>query len=227
MCSHHQCHLPNRERRKSWHCSVETKVVHLEVISNRKERSVKKLFALIITCVVILQYSQAQDSLRTKPSYLHSGKIGLGLDGITGSPNLLLKYFFNNQLAMQVIVGMELDVPGGSPPLGYTKVTGLTVRGGVGILLHLTQDQVSPYVGIEGIFQYAKSGGFYLEVEDPKNSILASGVFGAEFFLNERFSVGIKQNLGIDVRLKRDTPSENTDIKFSTSTLITGRFYFN
>jgi hypothetical protein len=187
----------------------------------------RRRLLLIVTAFLFLHSAYAQDSLRTKPAHLHSGKIGLGLDGITGSPNLLLKYFFNNRLAMQVIAGMELDVPGGSPPLGYTKVTGLTVRGGVGILLHLTQDQVSPYVGIEGIFQYAKSGGFYLVVEDPKNSILASGVLGAEFFLNERFSVGIKQNLGIDVQLKRDTPSEDTDIKFSTSTLVTGRFYFN
>lgn len=182
---------------------------------------------LIVTAFVFLHSAYAQDSSRTKPAYLHSGKVGLGLDGITGSPDLLLKYFFNNQLAVQLIAGLDLDVPGGSPPLGFTKVTGMTVRGGLGILFHLTQDQVSPYVGVEGVFQYAKAGGFYPVVQDPKNSILASGVLGAEFFLNERFSVGIKQNLGIAVQLKRDTPSESTDIKFSTSTLATGRFYFN
>ena len=187
----------------------------------------KKLFALMVACVVVLQYSQAQDSLRTKPAYLHSGKIGLGLDGITGSPNLLLKYFFNNQLAMQVIVGLDLDVPGGSTPQNYTKVIGMVVRGGLSILYHLTQDQVSPYVGVEGIYQYEKTGGFFLIPLDPKASFIGSGVLGAEFFINEHFTLGIKHNLGISVQLKRDLPKEETSIKFNTSTLVTGRFYFN
>jgi hypothetical protein len=187
----------------------------------------RRLLIVAALLTLVIRQVHPQDSVRTKPVYLHSGKIGLGLDGITDSPNLLLKYFFNNQLAMQALVGLELDVPGGSAPTGSTKVTGVTLRGGMGILFHLTQDQVSPYVGVEGIFQYEKSGGFYVTVPDPKNSIIGSGIFGAEFFLNERFTIGIKQALGVTVLLKRDQPKEDTDINFSTSTLVTGRFYFN
>ena len=100
-------------------------------------------------------------------------------------------------------------------------------RGGLSLLYHLTQDQVSPYVGIEGIFQYDKAGGFFAIVPDAKNSVLASGVLGGEYFINERFTIGIKQSLGVSVQLKRDVPKEETDIMFNTLTLVTGRFYFN
>ena len=187
----------------------------------------KKLLLLLVTCVAVLQCSHGQDSLRLRPVYLHSGKIGLGLEGITGSPNLLMKCFLNNQLAIQVLFGIELDLPGGSTPSGLTKVNGLTARGGLSLLVHLTQDQVSPYVGVEGAFQSAKAGGFFTVVPDPKNSFIGSGVLGAEYFINERFTIGIKQALGAEVSLKRDTPHEETEIKFNTSTVFTGRFYFN
>ncbi|MBM2841828.1 MAG: hypothetical protein HW412_2356 [Bacteroidetes bacterium] len=187
----------------------------------------KNMFLLIVLCVGVFHLTHAQDSLRSKPAYLHSGKIGLGLDGITGSPNLLMKYFLNNQLAIQVIVGLDLDVPGGSTPPNYTKVTGMTLRGGLSFLIHLTQSQVSPYVGIEGIFQNEKQGGFFLIPLDPKNSVIASGVLGGEFFINEQFTLGIKHNLGVSVQLKRDLPKEETEIRFNTSTVVTGRFYFN
>jgi outer membrane protein W len=187
----------------------------------------RKHLLLLTAVFVFLHSAYAQDSLRVKPAHLHSGKIGLGLDGITGSPNLLLKYFFNNQFAMQAIVGLDLDVPGGSTPQNYTKVTGMTIRGGLSVLYHLTQDQVSPYVGVEGIYQYEKTGGFFQIPLDPKTSFIGSGVLGAEFFINERFTLGIKHNLGMSVQLKRDLPKEETTIKFNTSTLVTGRFYFN
>ncbi len=187
----------------------------------------KKSLILMVMYTLLLQYSPAQDSSRTKPAYLHAGKIGLGIDGITGSPNLLMKYFFNNQFAIQVIAGCDLDMPGGTAPTGTTKVNGITFRGGLSLIVHLTQDRVSPYVGFEGILQSAKSAGFFTVIPDPKNSIIASGVLGAEFFLDERFTLGIKHNLGIEVQLKRDTPKEESDIHFNTSTLVTGRFYFN
>ena len=187
----------------------------------------KKLLLFLAMFVTVAHFSHAQDSLRSKPAYLHSGKIGLGIDGITGSPNLLMKYFLNNQLAIQAIAGLDLDVPGGSTPPGSTTITGMTVRGGLSFLFHLTQDQVSPYAGIEGIFQYEKQGGFFLIPLDPKNSVIGSGVLGAEFFINEQFTLGIKHNLGVSVQLKRDLPKEDTVIKFNTSTVVTGRFYFN
>ncbi len=187
----------------------------------------KKQLLVLAIISVLTHHAYSQDSSRTRPAYLHAGKIGLGIDGITGSPNLLMKYFFNNQFAIQVIAGCDLDMPGGTAPTGTTKVNGLTFRGGLSLIVHLTHDRVSPYVGFEGIFQSTKSAGFFTVIPDPKNSIIASGVLGAEFFLDERFTLGIKHNLGIEVQLKRDTPKEESDIHFNTSTLVTGRFYFN
>jgi outer membrane protein W len=210
---------------QTWKIAVDRRLKNVQPDSSGGQ--MRKHLLLFATVFVFLQATYAQDSLRAKPAYLHSGKIGLGVDGITGSPNLLLKYFFNNQLAMQVIVGLDLDVPGGTTPQNYTKVTGMAIRGGLSIIYHLTQDQVSPYVGVEGIYQHEKTAGFFLIPLDPKNSFIGSGVLGAEFFINERFTLGIKHNLGMSVQLKRDLPKEETTIKFNTATLVTGRFYFN
>jgi len=186
-----------------------------------------KLCSILVFVLLAGGSSPAQLTVSLGQANLHAGKTGLGIDGITGSPNLLLKYFFTPQLAGQVIAGFELDSRGGSAPLGQTKVTGTTIRGGISILYHLSQMQVSPYVGGEGIFQTKKSAGFFVTEPDPENSITVSGVLGAEYFMNEKFSLGIKHSLGVDVQLSRDVPAEQTDAKFSTSTVVTGRFYFN
>jgi hypothetical protein len=177
--------------------------------------------------LVLILFSSLSLAQPAVPATLHPGKIGLGLDGITGSPNLLLKYFFNNQFAGQVIVGFDLEVPGATAPAGQTKVNGLTLRGGVSLIYHLMKEQVSPFVGVEGVFQTAKQGGIYTTAPDPKNSIMGGFVFGAEYFLHEKFSLGFKQTLGVDVQLKRDIPKEDTNLSFALSTLFIGRFYFN
>jgi len=181
------------------------------------------LFILVVVMEPRSLY--AADSLGT--ARLHKGKIGLGIDGISGSSNILAKYFFNNQLAMQLIAGFDVDLPGGSPPPQQTKVNGITLRGGLSLLVHLSQDQVSPYVGIEGVYQYAKAGGFFSTVPDPKNSFTVSGIFGGEYYISERFTVGLKESIGAEVLLKRTVPEEDTDIALSTSTAVTARFYFN
>ena len=187
----------------------------------------KRLFCVLLMVILVLPFANGQEVMQEKSTYLHAGKIGLGLDGITGSTNLLMKYFVNNQFALQFIVGMDLDQPGGDAPTGSTKETGITVRGGLSLLYHLTQNQVSPYVGVEGIFQSDKPGGFFTVVPDPINTVFVSGVLGGEYFINERFTVGIKQNLGVTIQLKRDIPQMDSNLKFNTSTLMTGRFYFN
>ncbi len=176
--------------------------------------------------IAICLESPGQVSLSVGPN-LHAGKIGLGIDGITGSPNLLMKYFFNNQFAGQLIVGADIDSPGGDAPAGQQKVTGLTLRGGLSLLYHLTQDQVSPYVGVEGVFRNARQAGFFAIEPDPQNTVIVAAVLGGEYFPNEQFSFGIKHALGVAIEMSRDIPKEETDIRFSTSTLVTGRFYFN
>jgi hypothetical protein len=126
-----------------------------------------------------------------------------------------------------LIAGFELDSRGGTAPLGQTKVTGTTIRGGISILYHLMQTQVSPYVGAEGVFQTRKNAGFFATEPDSKKSFVAGGVLGAEYFMNEKFTLGIKHVLGLEVQLSRDVPPEETDVKLATSTVVTGRFYFN
>jgi len=187
----------------------------------------KKMVYVLLAVLLVFPFARGQETVVEKTIFLHAGKIGLGLDGITGSTNLLMKYFLNNQLALQLIAGLDLDQPGGDAPSGTSKETGMTLRGGLSLLYHLTQSQVSPYVGVEGIFQYDKPGGFLTVVPDPINTVMASGVLGGEYFINERFTVGIKHNLGVTIQLKRDVPKENSNLKFDTSTLMTGRFYFN
>jgi hypothetical protein len=181
------------------------------------------VLALLLSCPV----TQAQLSVSINVPDLHSGKIGLGIDGITGSPDILLKYFFNNQLAGQLILGASYDIPGGSAPTGLTKVNGLTLRGGISILYHLNQEPLTPYVGGEAIFQRATSSGFFAVEPDPKNTLFVRIVFGGEYFLSPHFSLGIRQSVGGEVRLSRTFPSEEQEILLSTGTVFTGRYYFN
>ena len=186
-----------------------------------------KRLLLVLAFLLVVSMSQAQVTVSIGSANLHAGKIGLGLDGINGSPNILLKYFFSSQLAGQLVVGFDLDSPGGTAPVGQKKITGTTFRGGISILYHLSHDQLSPYLGGEAIFQTRKDGGFFTTELDAKNSITGGLIMGAEYFLNDRFTLGIKQILGAAVQLKRTVPKEETDIQLNTSTLFTGRFYFN
>lgn len=182
---------------------------------------------LILFCSMLpASAGLAQVTLNIGPN-LHGGKVGVGLDGISGSPNLLLKYFFTSRFAGEVILGAAIDARGGEAVAGQTKVTGSTLRGGIGVLYHLMEQQVSPYVGVEGMVQSDKPAGFYAQVPDAKMTVMAALVLGGEYFVNERFSFGIKQSLGAEFGLKRDIPRENTSVKFATATVVTGRFYFN
>ena len=177
--------------------------------------------------VLCVSAANSQITLTLGVPNLHSGKVGIGIDGISGSPNLLLKYFLANQLAGEVILGADVDLPGGSPLPGETKVNGIGLRGGLALVYHLSQDQVSPYFGLEGIFESRREGGFYTKEPDAKKIVTTSALFGAEYYFSERICLGIRQALGVGILLKRDVPKEETDIELSTSTLLTGRFYFN
>jgi len=182
----------------------------------------KRLFLILVVTVLAASFGGAQVTLNIGPN-LHGGKIGFGLDGITGSPNVLMKYFFNNRLAGELIVGAATESPSGEPQAGETKTTGVTFRGGLNILYHLLLEQVSPYVGAEALFQSEKPAGFYVQEPDTKNTVHAALVLGGEYFMNERFSFGIKHSVGVEFGV----PKEDTNTKFSTSTLVTGRFYLN
>ena len=140
-----------------------------------KRACVLVLLMLILSTTIAL----SQLTLAIGNANLHPVKIGLGVDGISGSPNLLVKVFLSKEVAAQVIVGVSIDSPGGSAPAGFTKVTGTELRGGLSLLYHLTNDQVSPYVGAEAIFQTAKNAGFFATEPDAKNSVpCVAGIWG-------------------------------------------------
>lgn len=178
------------------------------------------LIAALLMAVVAPAASQLTVTLGK--ANLFAGKTGIGVDGITGSPNVLVKYFFNSRLAGQLIAGVEINAPGGDTPAGMVKVTGLVLRGGFGLVYHLTSDQVSPYVGAEVVYHRARPGGYFTTEPDAVNSLLASAVFGGEYFVIERFSLGLKIGVGLDTELKK-----NSDKRVATSTVVTGRVYFN
>ncbi|GAB6283040.1 MAG: hypothetical protein STSR0008_17940 [Ignavibacterium sp.] len=180
----------------------------------------KKLSNLVVILFLVSSLSFAQN--------IHQGKIGLGLDDVN-SPNLLMKYFFSDNFAGQVIVGFDLQSLGGDEPAGFTKVTGTDFRIGLGGLYHFNFEKVSPYFGVEAMFRTQKAPGFYITDTEPdaQNYILANIVLGGEFFLNEKFSLGIKHTLGFNFELSQDKPKHDTNVFFDTGTVFTGRFYFN
>jgi hypothetical protein len=49
-----------------------------------------KLFFIVFAILFIAMGSSAQVTVSLGQANLHAGKTGLGIDGITGSPNLLL-----------------------------------------------------------------------------------------------------------------------------------------
>jgi len=180
----------------------------------------KKTF-LVIALMVLTTIGYSQD-------YPGKGKLGLGIDGINTSPNFLLKYFFSDNVAGQVIVGTDLDFPGGDDVAGKTKVNGTTFRGGLSCVYHFTKKRISPYLGVEGIYQYKKESGYYDIGSEPdaKSSLTAGIIFGGEFFIDKNFSLGIKESVNADIGFKRDIPVEKSDFKIGTSTVLTARYYF-
>jgi len=180
----------------------------------------KKTF-LIIALMVLTTIGYSQD-------YPGKGKIGLGIDGINSSPNLLMKYFISDKVAGQVILGTDIDFPGGEDVVGKTKVNGTTFRGGLSVLYHFTKTRISPYLGVEGIYQSKKESGYYdLGYEpDAKSTVTAGIIFGGEFFIDKKFSLGIKESVNAEIGFKRDIPVENSNVKIGTNTVLTARYYF-
>lgn len=181
-----------------------------------KSRSVIILATLLLTSV----FMPAQVTH-------HSGKLGVGIDGISTSPNFLFKYYLTDNFAMNYIAGLNLEFKGEDPPSGQTKVDGYDIRLGLAGLYHFNQNRVSPYVGIEAIYNIKQSAGFY-EIEPDPKSILSTGlILGADYFLFDQFTLGLKQNLNFNFSLSRDIPAEETDVYINTTTQLTARYYFN
>jgi outer membrane protein W len=178
----------------------------------------KKLVMAIVLTTVLTVASFAQTD--------KAGKFGIGIDDVN-SPNLAVKYFFSDKVASEFLVGFNLYSPGGDAPAGYTKVTGTDFRVGLSLLYHFSAGDFSPYVGVDGLFETNKTGGFYSIEPDAKNSVQANLVIGGEYFIAKQFSVGLKEKLGVDIKLSRDVPKEETDLYMNTSTVVTARFYFN
>lgn len=156
----------------------------------------------------------------------YPGKFGIGIDGVN-SPNLALKYCFTDKVSSEFILGLGVYSPGGDAVAGQTKVTGTDFRIGASVLYNLAKGDFVPYIGLEAMYETNKTGGFYVNEPDAKNSVKANLVLGGEYFLGKQFSLGLKEKLGADIQLKRDVPKEETDFYLNTATVVTARFYFN
>lgn len=185
----------------------------------------KKLYSTMLVLAFLVSISFAQESnSSTQPN--RTGKFGLGIDGIS-SPNLAVKYFFKNNIAMEVTAGFNLYSPGGDEFADQTKVTGTDIRFGLAFLYHFMGNNFVPYLGIDGLFESNKSGGFYVHEPDAKNSVQTNLIVGGEYFIAKQFSIGLKEKLGFDFQLSRDIPKEETEFRMNTNTIITARYYFN
>lgn len=179
-----------------------------------------KVKSLIVAGVLLL----AGTSIFAQSS--RAGKFGVGLDNISSSPNLMFKYYASDNFSMDFIVGADLKFLGEDAPVGETKVDGYNLRFGLAGSYHFNIDKVSPYLGLQAMYGINQDAGYYVVEPDPKNSLKVGLIFGADYFLFEKFSVGIKQNLGFDFQLSRDIPKEETDVLMNTKTELTARFYF-
>lgn len=178
-----------------------------------------KSFAAVALFLIITTNLSAQN--------LHNGgKIGIGIDNLTSSPNFLLKYYFTDKFSMNLITGLNYEALGEDAALGQTKVDGYDLRLGLAGMYHFNFNRVSPYLGVEAIYQIKKDAGYYSIEPDPKNNFSVGLIFGADYFLFDQFSLGIKQNFNFDFSLSRDIPKEETDVLINTKTELTARFYF-
>lgn len=184
------------------------------------------MFSRLLLAVCALLFTVAPVSAQEVNS-LHKGKIGLGLDGIAGSPNFLVKYFVTDALAVQATVGYDANWPGGDTPAGMNKVNGSDFRLGLAGVYHLRFDRVSPYWGAQVLFRSVKESGFFAVVPDARTHLLVGAVLGADCFLHDRFSLGLQHTLNLDMTMKRDVPLQEKSTAVGTATLFTARFYFN
>lgn len=185
------------------------------------------LFVLLAaaTAVATAQTSTPAPTPAPAPTtYLASGKTGFGIDGVT-SPNFIFRYHFDRSISMEVLAGFGYEQPEGTAGVGEQEVNGLDYRAGIFVLYHLTSGPLVPYVGGGGVFHSSRSAGFYAQKPDPTNSIQAGAIFGADYFLHQQFALGVKQFLGVDIRLKRDVPPADGTIAFGTGTWFTARYF--
>ncbi|HWQ82352.1 MAG TPA: hypothetical protein VN514_08790 [Ignavibacteria bacterium] len=181
----------------------------------------KKSFLVLIAMFLFTASGFSQN-------YPGTGKFGLGIDGITSSPNIVGKYYFTDKIAGMIIAGADFDIPGGEETVGTEKVTGTDIRAGLAFMYHFTNTKVSPYLGIQGIYQNKKESGFYTTgtAPDARSYLNAGVIFGIDYFFDKNISVGIKETVGTEISFERDVPKQETNTKMNTNTVLTARFYF-
>jgi len=189
----------------------------------------KKALVVVLLLAAALPAAGQSPAPPSTPSpvpVLSSGKAGFGIDGVT-SPNILFRYYFTDRLACEVTAGFGYEQPSGAPSAGQVEVNGMEFRGGFGVLYHLTGGPLTPYVGGAGFIRSEQQAGFYTQKPDPKLSVQAGFLFGADYFFERWFSLGVKQFLGADFRLSRDVPDEESTIAAGAETWFTARYFFD
>lgn len=188
-----------------------------------------KTLLVFATCALTLLSAPflPTNALAQDTPFLFAGKTGVGVDGFSGSSNWLVHYFLSDRFAGELTLGYNSVMPGADAPTGTHKVNGSDIRVGVAGLYYFLVDRMAPYVGAHVLYGIHKDSGFVVDEPDSKNSLLIGAILGADYFLHDRFSLGLRVDLDFSQSLKRDKPKEPTDSRLDTSGLMTARFYFH
>jgi opacity protein-like surface antigen len=181
----------------------------------------------LLVCAALTLSLAAASVQAQEPDMLFAGKTGVGVNGFSGSPNWLVKYFLSDRFAAELQLGYSSVMPGADAPTGTHKVNGSDVRVGVAGMYYFLVDRVAPYVGAHVLYGMHKDAGFVVDEPDSKNTMVFGALLGAEFFVHNRFSLGLQTNLDLTSSLKRDKPKEATDSRIDTSAEMIARFYFH
>ena len=136
-----------------------------------------------------------------------AGKFGIGVIASSSSQDLLFKYWLSSSFSLQPAFGFSIV----SPDEGETVSN---FRLGFG-LLGYKSGQLSPYYGFRFSANILSGGG------ESNSDILIAGVFGAEYFFSEKFSIGGEFQLILGLADDEFSPS---GFSFGSTNYFTGQF---
>ena len=159
------------------------------------------------------------------PQEKREGKIGVGLDGVNTS-NMILKYFNSDEVAYELILGMDFYKIGSDSAEKQHNEKGKEFTSGVSVLYHFSESAFSPLFGLEGLYHFRDQIFNYDNKESAKHSFKCGVILGGEYFMAKQFSIGIKEKIYFGFGLP-ESKSEGSDLRCKTYSCVTARFYFN
>jgi hypothetical protein len=148
-----------------------------------------------------------------------SGKVGIGYSGnFTGQ---------TNELGISIWLARHITI---EPQIGLRNLTineqsGTNWRPGIGILLRINDNDLSPYIGLRGKWSILAAKGDY-GLDETYTDFSGSLVFGGDYFFTEWISVGAEMKVNYissDENFSPNYPA-NASI-FETEQIINFRIY--